>query len=115
MITDYNYSPRPSLYSYFFLTFLIILLTVLMLSDIILFNFISELIPQVYGLMIFALYWNRLTEEDSVMIRFIGIGFLFVSVINLAYIIFLVILLDSEQIIMLLIFSFGSLQEQCRP
>lgn len=88
MITDYNYSPRPSLYSYFFLTFLIILLTVLMLSDIILFNFISELIPQVYGLMIFALYWNRLTEEDSVMIRFIGIGFLFVSVINLAYIIF---------------------------
>ncbi len=88
MITDYNYSPRPSLHSYFFLTFLIILLTVLMLSDIILFNFILELITQVYGLMIFALYWNRLTEEDSVMIRFIGIGFLFVSVINLAYIIF---------------------------
>jgi len=86
MMTKKSYVSHAA-YSYFFLMVLISILTALMITDKLLFHFISGLATQVYGLMIFALYWNRMNSEDSVMLRFIGIGFLFVAVTDLAHVI----------------------------
>ncbi len=86
MIIKKSHDSHPY-YSYFFLMVLISILTALMITDKLLFHFISGLATQVYGLMIFALYWNRMNSEDSVMLRFIGIGFLFVAVTDLVHVI----------------------------
>ncbi len=83
MFTGNSYK-NNSIFPYIFIAVIISMLVIIMFLKYQLFYFLVNLSSEAYGIMIFALYWNRLNKDDSVMLRFIGIGSLFIAILDLS-------------------------------
>ena len=86
MFTDNSFK-NNSILPYIFIAVIISMLVIIMFLKYQLFYFMTNLSSEAYGIMIFALYWNRLNKDDSVMLRFIGIGSLFIAILDLSHLI----------------------------
>ncbi len=80
-----NNSRMAGIFPYVFLTLIVTLLALAMVVNYQFFYFFANISAQAYGIMLFVLYWNRLNREDSVLLRFIGTGALFVALLDLIH------------------------------